>query len=198
MLTLEGQPADGLDGLLLESFCSTPLPKLNAQQEGGMMHYTLADVGSGPASAVDLFIAERTPGCMRRFNTTPEHAYCGPSSMVTTPVTTLVFDILLHEDAFPGQAPSLRVHDTALGGVVDINDRARDIDRLDVSESIEELGWNAATFRASEIPHYSEIIAHVCDQMDWDSRKFRGYRCRSQYPVYGSQLSMVFEPPRKP
>jgi hypothetical protein len=197
-LTLDGQPAIGLDGLMLDSFCSSPIPRVDVRHEGTMMHYTLGGVASGPSSAVDLFVAELTPGCMRRHNTEETPKMCGPSSAVTTPVATLVFDVLLHEDVFPGCDPSLRVYDTALGGSVDINDPARDIDRLDVSESIEYLGWNAATFRATEIPRYAQIIDHVCSKMGWDGRKFRGYRCRAQYPVYASQLSMVFEPPTKP
>ena len=196
-LTLDGQPASGLEGLLLEQFCSSPIPTVDVRHEGAMMHYTLAGIASGPASAVDLFVAERTPSCMKRYQSDPSRPFCGPSSMITTPVATLVFDVLLHEDVFPGQDPSLRVYDTALAGVVDVNDAARDIDRLDVSESVEFLGWDAVSFRASEVPHYTQIIAHVCEKLGWDSRKFRGYCCRAQYPVYSSQISMVFEPPKR-
>jgi len=197
-LTLDAQPAVGLQGLMLESFCSSPIPKINVRHDGSAMHYTLDGIGSGPASAVDLFVAELTTGCMRRYNQNQSHKMCGPSSAVTTPVATLIFDVLLHEDAFPGLNPSLRVYDTATGGSVDINDPARDIDLLDVAESIEYLGWNAATFRASEIPRYTQIIHHACNKMGWDPQKFRGFRCRAHYPVYASQLSMVFEPPTMP
>lgn len=196
-LTLDRKSASGLEGLMLEEFCSSPIPQIDVRHEGSAMHYTLNGIASGPSSAVDIYVAEMTPGCMRRYNTDESPRLCGPSSSVTTPVETLIFDVLLHEDVFPGCEPTLRVYDTALGGSVDINDRARDIDRLDVSESIEYLGWNAATFRATEIPRYTEIIAHACKKMGWDERKFRGYRCRAQYPVYSSQMSMVFEPPTK-
>ena len=197
-LTLDGCPADGLNGLMLEAFCSNPIPEVETRHEGNAMHYTLPSIASGPSSAVDLYVAELTPGCMRRYNTDKTPLYCGPSSTIIVPVATLIFDVLLHEDVFPGQDPSLRIYDTAMGGVVDINDPARNIDRLDVSESVEYLGWNAATFRATEIPRYTELIAHACDKMGWDIGKFRGYRCRAQYPIYSSQLSMVFEPPLKP
>jgi len=197
-LTLDGQPALELDGLMLSDYCSKPTPKVNLHRKGDAMHYMLAGVASGPASAVDVFFGEMTPGCMRRYNSPESPKLCGPSSSVTTPVATLIFDLIVHEDVYPGLEPSLRVYDTAMGGLVDINDHARDIDRLNVAESIEFLGWDVSTFRASEIPRYTKLLAHSCERMGWDGRKFRGYRCRAQYPVYSSQMSMVFEPPTRP
>lgn len=159
------------------------------------MHYTLAGDALGPRSAVDLYFAEVTPRCMRRYRDPENPQRRGPSSEVTTPVKTLIFDVLLHEDAYPGCEPTLFVYDTAVNGVADMNDPARDIDRLDVAESVEFLGRSADKFRATEIPDYVEIIRYVSDKLRWDIRKFRGYRCRAQYPVYGSQICMGFEPP---
>ena len=196
-LTLDRQPAEGLEGLMLESFSSSPTPRMNVHHEGSTMHYLLPSGTIGPSSAIDVFVAEMMPGCMRRYNSDQSPKRCGPSSAVTTPIKTLIFDMLLHEGVYPGRDPSLLVYDTAQGGTVDINDPARDIDLLDVAESIEYLGWNVATFRATEIPQYAEIIAHVCGKMGWDGRKFRGYRCQAQYPIYGSQLCMAFEPPTR-
>ena len=193
--TLDRKPADGIEGLMLEAYCSSPTPKLDVRREGTAIHYVVPCDSIGPSSAVDLFVAEMTPGCIRRYNSGQSPKVAGPSSAIAIPVRTLVFDVLLHEDVYPGQEPSLQVYDTARGGIADINDPSRAIDLLDVGESIERLGWNAATFRASEIPQYAEIIDLVCDKMGWDGRKFRGYRCRVQYPVYASQFSMVFEPP---
>ena len=31
--------------------------------------------------------------------------------------------------------------------------------------------------------------------LGWDDRAFRGYRCAIDYPVYGSQVSLAFDPP---
>jgi hypothetical protein len=35
---------------------------------------------------------------------------------------------------------------------------------------------------------------HTFASLGWDAAKFRGYRCRIEYPIYGSQVTMVFEP----
>ncbi len=197
-LTLDGTPAEDLDGLILEQFCSDPVPRMKVRQLGTTLCYMLDSEQIGPASAADLYVAEVTPRCMPAYAIEGGPGRCGPSSEIATPVKTLVFDVLLHEDAFPGLEPTLLVYDTALGGTVDMNDPAREVDRLDVAETIEFLGWDTASFRASEVPHYSEIIALVCEKRGWDHRKFRGYRCRAQYPIYGSQFSMSFIPPPSP
>jgi hypothetical protein len=197
-LTLDGTPAEDLDGLILEQFCSDPVPRMKVRQLGTTLCYMLDSEQIGPASAADLYVAEVTPHCMPMYATEGGPRRCGPSSEISTPIKTLVFDVLLHEDAFPGLEPTLLVYDTALGGVVDMNDPAREVDRLDVTESVEFLGWDTASFRASEVPHYSEIISLVCEKRGWDHRKFRGYRCRAQYPIYGSQFSMSFIPPPAP
>ncbi len=196
-LTLSRGPVEDLRGLLLERFCSSPVPSLHAQHHGTTVHYTLASDAIGPQSAVDLFFAELTPRCMRRYRDESGRPY-GPSSEVTTPTKTLLFDVLMHEDVYPGCDPALLLYDTAVNGVADMADRARDVDRLDVAESIQPLGRGSSKWRASEVPRYVEIVRHVLERMGWDGNRFRGYRCKVQYPIYGSQLYVAFSAPPKP
>lgn len=49
--------------------------------------------------------------------------------------------------------------------------------------------------RSADVPRYDEIVRHVFEELDWDPARFRGYRCRIDYPIYGSQVTMVFDPP---
>jgi hypothetical protein len=39
------------------------------------------------------------------------------------------------------------------------------------------------------------LIRDVCRRLRWDEMAFRGYRCRVDYPIYGSQIAMAFKPP---
>jgi hypothetical protein len=196
-LTLERKPVEDLRGLLLEPFCSSPLPSLQARHHSTTVHYTLAGDAIGRQSAVNLCFAELTPRCMRRFRDATKRLY-GPSCEITTPTKTLVFDVLLHEDVYPGCEPTMLLYDTAVNGVAEMNDPARDIDRLDVAETIQALGKGTSKWRASEVPHYVEIVRHVLNKIGWDGERFHGYRCRVQYPIYGSQLYLAFAaPPRQ-
>ena len=196
-LTLDRQPVQDLRGLMLDPYCSSPLPPLQARRHDATVHYTLAGDAIGPQSAVNLLFAELTPSCLPRYRDTAGRRY-GPGSEITTPTNILIFDVLMHEDVYPGSDPALLVYDTAVNGVADLNDSARDIDRLDVAETIQPLGRGASKWRASEVPRYVEIVRHVLDKVGWDGERLRGYRCKVQYPIYGSQLYFAFNAPERP
>ncbi|MEP0847581.1 MAG: hypothetical protein HRF50_12295 [Phycisphaerae bacterium] len=196
-LTLDGEPVQDLHGLLLDAYCSSPRPPLQARRHGATVHYTLDGEAIGPHSAVNLVFAELTPGCLPRYRDAEDRLY-GPGSEITTPTSTLIFDVLIHEDVYPGREPALRVYDTAVNGLADMNDPARDIDRLDVAETIQPLGRGPSKWRVSEVPRYVELVRHVFAKVNWDAERFRGYRCKVQYPIYGSQLSLAFHAPERP
>ena len=193
--SLAGDPIVGLDHARLDEFCSTPLPRLNAETIGDVVHYTLAGNRVGPNSAVDLFSAEvnlnEIPRTVPQGSGRKAHMF----AEISTPVKLLQFDVLLHKDVYPESVPMLRIYDTALDGIADVNDPTRDIDLLDMAESIEPLGEGAMRFRSSDVGRYSEMIRNVFSSTGWDDGAFRGHRCRITYPLYGSQVTMVFDPP---
>jgi hypothetical protein len=193
--TLDGVPVDGFDGLRLEEFCSSPPAKLRVERTGEVVHYTLGDDAFGPRSATDLVFVEVNRAELGRYIPASEGRRRYVFAEVSTPVRLLVFDALLHEDVFPGVDPGLYIYDTAFEGVADVNDRARDGDRLDLRESIQPLGQGIARFRTTEVPRYAELLRHVCSKLGWDGERFRGYRCRIDYPIYGTQVAMAFEAP---
>lgn len=196
-LTLERQRVEGLHGLLLEQFCTSPLPRLRAEQHGRVVHYSLVDESVGPGSAVNLLIAELTPRCMRRFSQGDGRPY-GPSAEASTPSKTLLLDVLLHEDVYPGVDPEVIVVDTAVNGVAQLADESRTIDRLDLVQDARPLGVGLTSLRVPEIPDYVGIVRHVMGRLGWAAERFRGFRCKVPYPVYGSQTFLAFQPPDPP
>jgi hypothetical protein len=62
-------------------------------------------------------------------------------------------------------------------------------------ESIQHLGRGTGAARDASLPRHVQLLRHVFTSMGWDDSKFRGYRCSIDYPVYGSQVSMAFDPP---
>ena len=173
-------------------------------ERGGI--YVLANLRGGgefgPRSAVDVFFGEVNLGELKRHVPAPA-AGAGPArkryvfAEISTPSKALHFDALVHEDVYTGSDPSLRIYDTAFEGVADVNDPAREIDRLDLLESIEPLGLGLSRRRAAGVPRYSELLLAVCARMSWDPSRFRGHRCRIDYPLYGSQVAMLFDAPVK-
>ncbi len=196
--TLDGRPIDDPNSVQLQEFCSSPTPTLRVDRIGEVVHYTLAEEGFGPRSAVDVVFTEVNRGEVRRFNPPGVNRRGYVFAEVSTPTKALQFDAFLHEDVYPGSTPALKVYDTSFEGVVDVNDPAREADCIDVLESIDPLGAGLTSRRSAVAPRYSEQVALVAERMGWDARAFNGWRCRIDYPIYGSQVSMVFARPQKP
>lgn len=197
LLTVAGEPVDGLHGLLLEQFCTHPLPGLQVSHLADRAQYTLSGDNVGVQSAVNLVHATLLEAHKQMHRAADE-----PSRMATVavglgmPARTLIFDVLAHEAVYPGQHPTLHLYRGTLGdGAADPNDRSRDVNRLDVMESIQPLGRGIAKFRAAETPAYQDILRYACQQRGWEGSALRGYRCRIEYPIYSSQVAMSFDLP---
>ena len=195
---LDGQPIEELSAIRLDRFCDAPPAVLHAHRAGNATHYTLAGNAVGPNSGVDMMMAEVNLAEMQRF-VAPELGRKGfVFAEVSIPSRHLLFDVLVHRDIYPGSDPDLHIYDTVLDGVADANDRARDIDRMDMNESISPLGSGLLKWRTADSPNHVEMMSHVLEQMSLDADDFRGYRCRVDYPIYGSQILMAFDPPAPP
>lgn len=72
---------------------------------------------------------------------------------IATPTKLLLFDVLVHRAIYPGAIPELGTYDTAFDGVVDVNDPAREVDRLDTADRLEVTG------RGIDYPLYGTQIA---------------------------------------
>lgn len=190
--TLEGQAIEGDATPLLPEFCSTPLPKLGVRRVGDAVFYTLADDGFGAASAVDVVFAELSRGDLRRYVPPGAGRKAYVFAEVVPSAHVLQFDVLVHEDLYRGQDPALRIYDTSFEGVASANDPTREMDRLDMLESIEPLGVGLSKFRSADVPRYADLLRHVVSSAGFDAERLRGYRARIEYPIYGSQVTAVF------
>ena len=194
-LTLDGQSVHGLDGLVLGDYCSQPVPPVKAFRSGPTVEYVVANDAFGPDSAINLVFGELCIGVLPRFQRPGERRSSGVAAEIEQPAKLLVFDFLLHKEVWRECVPELRVYDTVVRGTAHPNDPARDADRLDLSESIELVERGPRGTRIGSIPNYPELLRDACSKLNWDIESFRVYRCRVQYPVYGSQVCMVFYPP---
>ncbi|MCA9300355.1 MAG: hypothetical protein KDA28_14895, partial [Phycisphaerales bacterium] len=159
--------------------------------------YTVRDSGFGPRSATNVVFAEANRGEVARYARPGEHRKTFVFAEVSTPSKVLQFDAFIHEDLFHGSDPSLRLYDTTFEGVADINDPARDLDRLDMMETVEALGVGLSRCRSSDVGRYGEILHLVSERLGWKSDAFRGYRCRIDYPLYGAQVALAWDQPHR-
>ena len=200
----EGDELPGPSVTSLDQFCVNAPAQLEARQAGKAIHYTLPDDLLGPKQVADMFVVDHHPSAMRRFRA--EAGEPGDSDRRRNslfiepafPVANLVFDVILHDEAFPGSEPELLIYDTGYDGIANVNDAERDIDRMDVRETVEFLGHDLSRIQTTELASYSPMLMHLAEVFDWDPSRFRGYRTRIQYPVYGWQVCLSFDPPARP
>lgn len=193
--TLDGDLVDDLEGLRLDAFCDAPPARLEVVRAGECTHYVLAGEDFGPRSAVDFLMAESNPAEIPRQVPKRSGRKGYLFAEVTPPVRALQFDVLLHRDIYPGASPSLRIYDTVLDGVADVNDPGRDLDVLDLDERVQALGAGLDGLRIPDFARYAELVGYAMGRLGWSLDEFRGWRCAVDYPVYGSQVAMVFDPP---
>lgn len=189
---LDGEPFTSASVDALDEFCSLPPGRLRVDASDSGAVLVLEGTRIGPDSAVDKLIGELRPAAMGR-SASPGKRRKSLFVAPVIPVKTLVFDVFLHEEAYAAAEPSLVVYDTAVEGMASVNDPSRDSDRLDVQEQIVVLGRHPKNFPIPELPGYVGMLRGACDRLGWDPGTLRGYRCRVQYPMHGSQTCMVFE-----
>lgn len=196
-MNLAGIPVDGIDRTRLDAYCSQPTVPLVAHRYGDVVHYTLGGESFGPGSGVDLVFAELNldeMSCPKP----PDPPRSGfVFAEVGTPSRSLSFDVFVHEDVYGGIEPELVLHDTAIGGVADPFDPARDIDRLEMIESLDFLGRGLERCSLPEAPKHRRMLEEVFAARNWDPREFRAYRVRIEYPIYGSQVTVAFAVPQR-
>lgn len=189
--SLAGRPLDEfpLDAVLPE-FSSSPPPKIEVSHHGDARRYKLTETAFGLAGSRTVYFAEHRPTAFDRVD--PPETLSALSLTAIVPLERQVFDVFIHRDVWPNIEPELWLYDTAIRGVASVNDRARDDDRIDLLETSRSLGWGIGACRIAEAAAYADVLAAVCERLEWDSSAFRGYRCDSRYPIYGTQYVMVF------
>ena len=164
---------------------------------GDSVHYLLAKGSFGRRAASDLVLAEVNRAEMTESPAPGRVGYV--FAEISTPSRTLLFDVHVHGRLYAGAAAELSLYDTTFDGIVDVNDPEREIDRLDLAESLTELGPGLGRVRTPAMPRYHDLTRHVCGRLGWSAADFRTYRCEIDYPLYGSQVVVSFgAPPAAP
>lgn len=163
-------------------------------QHGTVQVQISADV-LGTRNAVNYGVIQRaTNTTSLRLEGSPRHStgWCGMGQLVMVPAKLLVYDLLVEEGLFENRPPELVIYDTAMRGTAALFDPAREFDRLSLREHVDMLPPGPEGHRSKDAPFMPELVGRTLEQCELGGRRFRGYRLRQVYPVYGSQIAYAF------
>jgi len=181
---------------LAEFFENKPAPLVSERQNGQLVH-RLAPFRVGKDELVDMLTVSRDPRGCRRY-ASEDRTKGGIAIFHDVPVRTLHCDAIVHEDAFPDSTPDAIAYNPGSRGPANPNDPTRDIDQIELCESVRCLGYAPDRFTVSGIPSYSPMIRHVFESIDESPDRYRVFRFTMAYPIYGFQYVIAFDAPAKP
>jgi hypothetical protein len=191
------EPGPSQSPISLQEFYTNEPAKLDVAVSGGQVRHQLADDRIGKDALTDMLAVSHTDRGSRRY-AVGESVRRGVSLFVDTPVRMLICDAILHRDVFPGSEPELLVYNPGSRGPANPNDRARDIDRVAVTESVSFIPDSVERFSVPEVPNYAKMIQRICGQIGRSPDEFRVYRLRMAYPVPCFQIGVAFRAPEPP
>jgi hypothetical protein len=181
---------------VLKEFSTVPLPELILHEEGEVIRFMLGKGGLGPKGGVTLMFADIVRGAFRRYqdDASSEEA---SAAILSMPCQVLVRDVYLRDDVCPGAQPKLTTSMLRPGDPAPPGRSSNMIDRLELSETVQYLGFGTTGIHTEDIPDYAAMLNQVFDAAGWPKERFRGYRLRVQYPVPFMVYTIWFGLPRK-
>lgn len=184
--TIDPNPPADLPFLLRE-FCSPSMPEILSFDGPEGREFCLPGGQVGNRGAFDCFFGYIFRGLPAA--KTPDNLYGSTAATITLPVETIVFDLLIHQDAPMPEAPELTLHGFPHGGPEDPSAQStRNL--LPMSEKLINLAGSPPSVATPHVPRLSRMVERVCERMNWDPKQFRGLRVQMKHPPMSSKMVM--------
>jgi len=184
---------------LLRQFCRPADLSISISSE---KDYTFYEISTGSVrrdAGADVFLSELFKDAAPRKDPRGEKGVWHVGEVCLYPTRRLELVLLVHKNVWPGCDFSLRAYDNAGRDVIVLPDPDREFDRLSVDETILHSPADTEALRASPVPRYSEVLRHLTTELNWKLEEtpgraaFNKISCEISYPLYGSQIMLVWE-----
>lgn len=185
---------------LLRQFCSRPVPQLRVSElstsdvqvdlvgrEIGILGDTTCVLGDVWRRIQSPLVDDTTP----RIRINPG---------IAVPTEVFILDVMLPRDLFGEIKPQLiepKLMVFTSASMLDLSPGHEDAGLLPIQESVDHLGTGLDVMHTSDVPRYGEMLRYTFKRLGWDPEKFDVFRCRVQYPVMHSVISMRFDLPER-
>jgi len=197
--TVDGRPdPENGNAYLLSDYCSRPSPPLSLFRSDDLYLYTLAENVPPVNTPVDLVSAQVVRNSGPRYRE-DQMGYHWESHTPRFPCKVLVADVLVRDDVLTGASPTLttRLHSIATGAPRP-DAPAFQLDNVDIAAPVLPMGMGLAGVGTRDVPRYADMLSDVFTTVGWNAARFRGYRCRVQYPVPLVSVTFWFDLPAAP
>ena len=182
---------------LLPEFCSRPLPQYRlAEPTPGIRCGELISNGLGKQAAITCVQSHVHRAAIPRYrgDTDRVGAY---AARVRLPCEVLLIDVIARDDVYGNQKPIAYACSEHQGEILAVSACA-DWLRLKPYESVAYLGKGSSLLYSTDFPRGPELGAYVFERMGWSPDRFDVYRCRVEYPIMPSTVTMQFDLPESP
>ena len=178
-----GQSAE----LRLDAFVSATPIEIEVVQDGDRIQYLARVQGNEPA---DLVLAEVNRA---EFPRRPAADRGAPffTHLAETPCRYGALDVVLHPDLASDVQPELLLYRNTGETQAVPGDPLREVDRIEPLDGIERFDGQPAHRRMLGLPRYGDILTHVATVLGWDLSHASTFRARAEYPIPGTQLTLV-------
>ena len=194
--TLDGTPLSEVGGPpIIDELASGPRPCFAPEPTPMGLAYRLVDHEVGRDStlsyATGMTVSPGKPAVRSE-----DYAVAIMSAVSTLPNRRFVFDVLVHEDIWPGVDPVAEAYSIVPHGpVIEQTRLLRTADKLDLGVKTIPLGQNAMSFEHAVIPRHRQALDLLLKSTGLEASTLRGYRLDVQYPLFGVQYGQTFELP---
>jgi hypothetical protein len=183
---------------LLDEYSSDPLPGIEVVTRGKHNIFTLNEEQVSIDAPVNLSSAYlvRHGFQLESFD---EVDHESRSYLLNYPCKTLVRDVFIHEDLWPGTNPelSLRLPNPSGTDPLRLDGLLGRINTLDLHTPIEQLGRGLDRAAVKVLPRHKQLLTESFERTGWDPNRFRGYRTEVRYPVPMITMTWWFPLPGK-
>lgn len=179
-----------VDSLLIEPFCSHPLPRLVSRSGGQVVAHVLDTPPTADDAAHDIVLSRRTR-VPDRHPATLKPAIGEVWNLVNFPARRMVFDVYLHRDIARRCIPSLELH--LWSADMASHARARWSTRFAGGPKLELLGPGVRRAASQAYRRHAELTKAMFEEVGWEPDEFIGYRCETAFPLWRAGYCMAFD-----
>ncbi|MFG0251596.1 MAG: hypothetical protein ACF8NJ_01830 [Phycisphaerales bacterium JB038] len=122
----------------------------------------------------------------------------GGLRMLRTPVETLIFDQVVHEDLFgPLEPRAIQFSDLHLSRGFPAPPLSES-EQLAGDEIVQYLGKDPTAIYTPDIPRYAELVSYICEKSNCDPQRLDVYRLRIDFPAIPTSVGMEHDLPEEP